>query len=41
MFSGPVATDPLLYIIDILGCATTGAILVLLYFSSISKEFDK
>ena len=41
MFSGPVATDPWLYIIDILGCATTGAILVLLYFSPISKEFDK
>ena len=41
MFSGPVAADPWLYTIDILGCANAGAILVLLYFSPISKEFDK
>ena len=41
MFAGPVATDPWLYIIDVLGCANTGAILVLLYFSPISKEFGK
>tara|TARA_Y100000816_G_C25578579_1_gene311318 strand:+ start:112 stop:501 length:390 start_codon:yes stop_codon:yes gene_type:complete len=41
MFSGPIASDPWFYIIDILGCANTGAILVLLYFSPISKEFEK
>ena len=41
MFMGPVATDPWLYSIDGLGSATTGAILVLLYFSPISKEFNK
>ena len=41
IFSGPVASDAWTYTIDILGCANTGAILVLLYFSPISKEFDK
>ena len=41
IFSGPIAFDAWTYTIDILGCANTGAILVLLYFSPISKEFDK
>ena len=41
MFSGPVAEDPWFYIINMLSCANTGAILVLLYFSPISKEFGK
>ena len=37
----PSATDSLLYVLDGLGWATSGAILVLLYFSPIKKEFEK
>ena len=37
----PHATDSLLYVLDGLGWATSGAILVLLYFSPIKKEFEK
>ena len=37
----PSAMDSWLYVLDGLGMATSGAILVLLYFSPIKKEFDK
>ena len=37
----PSATDSWLYVLDGLGWATSGAILVLLYFSPIKKEFEK
>ena len=37
----PSATDSLLYTLEGLGMANSGAILVLLYFSPIKKEFEK
>tara|TARA_B110000014_G_C19800261_1_gene415677 strand:- start:238 stop:624 length:387 start_codon:yes stop_codon:yes gene_type:complete len=37
----PHATDSLLYVLDGLGWANSGAILVFLYFTPIKKEFDK
>ena len=37
----PSATDSWLYVLDGLGWANSGAILVFLYFSPIKKEFDK
>ena len=37
----PSAMDSWLYVLDGLGMATSGAILVLLYFTPIKKEFDK
>jgi len=39
--SPPSAMDPLLYVLDGLGMANSGAILVFLYFTPIKKEFDK
>ena len=41
LLSAPNAMDPLTYVLDGLGMANSGAILVLLYFSPIKKEFDK
>ena len=41
LLSPPNAMDSWLYVLDGLGMATSGAILVLLYFSPIKKEFDK
>ena len=37
----PHATDSLLYVLDGLSWANSGAILVFLYFTPIKKEFDK
>jgi len=37
----PHATDSWLYVLDGLGWTTEGAILILLYFSPIKKEFEK
>ena len=37
----PHATDSWLYVLDGLGWANSGAILVFLYFTPIKKEFDK
>ena len=37
----PTATNSLLYTLEGLGMANSGAILVLLYFSPIKKEFEK
>ena len=39
LFAGPVASDPIFYIIDGLGMAVSGALLVMLYFTPISKKF--
>ena len=41
LLSPPNAMDSWLYVLDGLGMATSGAILVLLYFSPIKKEFEK
>ena len=41
LLSPPNAVDSWLYVLDGLGMATSGAILVLLYFSPIKKEFEK
>ena len=38
---GTFATGPIQYVLDGLSWANSGAILVLLYFSPIKKEFDK
>ena len=35
------ASDPILYLLDGLGWACSGAILVFLYFTPIKKEFEK
>jgi len=39
LFGGPVASDPIFYIIDSLGMAVSGALLVMLYCTPISKKF--
>jgi len=41
LLMGAVAQGPITYVIDGLSWANSGAILVLLYFSPIKKEFDK
>ena len=41
LIAGVSAVDPWLYVIDGLGWSVSGAILVLLYFSPIKKEFEK
>ena len=41
LLSPPNAMDSWLYALDGLGMANSGAILVLLYFSPIKKEFEK
>ena len=41
LLSPPFAMDSWLYVVDGLGMANSGAILVLLYFSPIKKEFEK
>jgi sterol desaturase/sphingolipid hydroxylase (fatty acid hydroxylase superfamily) len=41
LIAGVSAADPWLYVIDGLGWSVSGAILVLLYFSPIKKEFEK
>lgn len=39
LFGGPIAFDPIFYILDGLGMAVNGALLVILYFTPISKKF--
>ena len=39
LFGGPIASDPIFYIIDGLAMAVTGALLVMLYYTPISKKF--
>ena len=39
LFGGPIASDPIFYIIDGLGMAVNGALLVMLYYTPISKKF--
>ena len=41
LMSGPVAFGAVFYIVDGLSWTNSGAILCLLYFSPIKKEFDK
>jgi len=39
LLSGPIAFDQLTYVLDSLGTAVNGALLVMLYFTPISKKF--
>ena len=39
LFGGPIASDPIFYIIDGLEMAITEALLVMLYYTPISKKF--
>tara|TARA_B100001063_G_scaffold141091_1_gene131803 strand:- start:722 stop:1102 length:381 start_codon:yes stop_codon:yes gene_type:complete len=39
LFGGPVASDPIFYIIDGLGMAVSGVLLFMLYYTPISKKF--
>ena len=41
LIAGVSAVDPWLYVIDGLGWSVSGALLILLYFSPIKKEFEK
>ncbi len=41
LLMGISAYDPIFYLLDGLGWATSGAILVFLYFTPIKKEFEK
>ena len=41
LIEGPIALDSLIYLIDGLSMAISGAILTFLYFTPIKKEFDK
>ena len=41
LISPPIAMDSFYYLLDGLGCANSGAILIFLYFTPIKKEFDK
>ena len=39
LFGGPVASDPIYYTLEGLGLAIVGALLILLYYTPISKKF--
>ena len=41
LLMGINASDPIIYLLDGLGWACSGAILVFLYFTPIKKEFEK
>ena len=41
LLSGPIALDPWTYVLDGIEMSVAGALLVLLYFTPIKKEFDK
>ena len=41
LLGGPIVYEPSDYLIDGLGCAMSGAILVFLYFTPIKKEFER
>jgi hypothetical protein len=41
LIDGPIALDSLIYLLDGLYMAASGAILTFLYFTPIKKEFDK
>ena len=41
LLGGPIVYEPSDYLIDGLGWATSGAILVFLYFTPIKKEFER
>ena len=39
LFGGPVASDPIYYTLEGLGLAIVGALLIMLYYTPISKKF--
>ena len=41
LLGGPIALDPWTYVLDGIEMSVAGALLVLLYFSPIKKEFEK
>ena len=41
LLAGPNASDPWMYVLDGIEMSVAGALLVLLYFTPIKKEFDK
>ena len=41
LISGPIALDAWMYALDSIECAISGALIFILYFTSIKKEFDK
>ena len=41
LLGGPNASDPWMYVLDGIEMSIAGALLVLLYFTPIKKEFDK
>ena len=41
IIQGPVAYDGWTLAVEVLGCLNAGAILILLYFSPVSKEFNR
>ena len=41
LLAGPNASDPWMYVLDGIEMSVAGALLVLLYFSPIKKEFEK
>ena len=41
LLGGPIASDSWAYALDAIEMSVVGAILVLLYFSPIKKEFEK
>ncbi len=41
LLGGPNASDPWMYVLDGIEMSVAGALLVLLYFTPIKKEFDK
>ena len=41
LLGGPIASDPWTYVLDGIEMSVAGALLVLLYFSPIKKEFEK
>tara|TARA_B110001450_G_C17303580_1_gene352496 strand:- start:154 stop:534 length:381 start_codon:yes stop_codon:yes gene_type:complete len=41
LIGGPIALDAWMYVLDSIECAISGALIFILYFTSIKKEFDK
>ena len=41
LIGGPTATDAWMYVLDAIECSIGGALIFILYFTPIKKEFDK
>jgi len=41
LIGGPIALDAWMYVLDSIECAISGALIFILYFTPIKKEFDK